>query len=269
MPFIGEVVWITGASSGIGAALARAFGAAGACVILSGRKVSALEAVARELPEGKSLILPFEATAFDALPGIVERAQGWQGRIDILVNNAGVSQRSQALETDMAVYRQLMEVDFFAPVRLTQLVLPMMVQARKGQLVAIASVAGKFGAPLRTGYSAAKHAIVGYFDALRAEVSRYGIKVAIVTPGFVATDIARNALMGDGSRNPANDDPVDSGMSPDMAARIILAGLENDKEEIAMGGRTEMMGLWLKRFFPKQLSKRLQAMGAALPEVKS
>ncbi|MDO9488281.1 MAG: SDR family NAD(P)-dependent oxidoreductase, partial [Sphingomonadaceae bacterium] len=194
----GRTVWITGASSGIGEALARAMSAAGAAVILSGRRVAELDRVAGDTG-GDSFVLPFEATAYDALPAIVEKAENWRGGIDMLVNNAGISQRSLGLDTGFDVYRRLMEIDFFAPLRLTQLVLPAMVARGSGHLMAISSVAGKAGSPLRTGYCAAKHAVVGYFDALRAEVDRHGVGVTVVTPGFVRTSIAANAVQGDGS----------------------------------------------------------------------
>lgn len=176
MELTGKTVWITGASSGIGAALAEAFGKAGAQIILSGRREAALADIARRL-EGERFVLPFEATDYAALPGIVDRAWAWRGAIDILVNNAGISQRSMALDTDFGVYRQIMEVDFFAPLRLTQFVLPKMVARGQGHFVQIASVAGKIGAPMRTGYCAAKHALVGFSDALRAEVAQHGIGV--------------------------------------------------------------------------------------------
>ena len=147
--------WITGASSGIGEELARALAARGANLILSGRNVAALEAVARDC--ANSLLLPFEATDFDQIAGIVERAWSWKGRIDGLVNNAGITQRSLAIETAFAVYQKMIAVDLLAPIALTQALLPKMVGAGGGRIVAISSVAGIVGAPLRSGYSAAKH----------------------------------------------------------------------------------------------------------------
>ena len=170
MSFASRVVWITGASSGIGEALARAMLAQGAEVILSGRRADALQALAAVAPE-RTLVLPFETTDYDRLPALVEQAWGWRGRIDLLINNAGISQRSLALDTSLQVYRQLMEVDYLAPVALTQLLLPRLVEQGSGQLAVVSSVAGKLGAPLRTGYCGAKHAVVGYFEALRAEVA--------------------------------------------------------------------------------------------------
>ncbi|MBZ6378111.1 short-chain dehydrogenase [Pacificimonas flava] len=259
MQVSGQTVWITGASSGIGRALAEVFSAEGAAVILSGRRESAL-AEAASTCSGETKLLPFEATDYDALPALVEQAETWRGRVDILVNNAGISQRSVALDTDFDVYRRLMEVDFFAPLRLTQLLLPNMAARGAGHFVNIASVAGKLGSPLRTGYCAAKHALVGYSDALRAEVDQFGVGVTVVTPGFVRTEIAANALDGTGERYGPNDDPVNHGISPEAAAQQILAGLRAGKREIPVGKGAEMQALTLKRLFPNLVFDRMAAM---------
>ena len=218
MEFGGMTIWITGASSGIGAALARAFGAAGAHLILSGRREDALASVAGALG-GEAFVLPFEATDMGALPGVVARAWDWHGGIDVLVNNAGISQRSLAIDTTMDVYRRIMEVDFFAPVALSQLVVPRMIARGSGHIVAVSSVAGKVGSPLRSGYCAAKHALIGYCDALRAECeTAYGIGVTSILPGSVRTAIATNALLGDGAVRGVSDTNIDNGMDPEEVA---------------------------------------------------
>ena len=239
-------VWITGASSGIGEGLARAWAAQGAKVILSGRRADALDRLASELPGAE--VVPFEATELAALPAAVAKA----GHVDILVNNAGISQRSLAVSTDFDVYRRIMEVDFFAPVRLTQLVLPQMIARGSGHFVMISSIAGKIGSPLRSGYCAAKHALIGYSDALRSEVAQHGISVTTVTPGFVATAIAINALTGEGRVRGPGADPVDNGITPDEAAAQILGGIAEGRREIPVGreGAPEMMLLGLKRHNP-------------------
>jgi dehydrogenase/reductase SDR family member 7B len=238
MTFAGKIVWVTGASSGIGEALAKGLAARGAAVILSGRRIDALRRVASEIA-GPSLSLPFEATDLEALPEIVKAALSWRDGVDCLIHCAGVSQRSLALDTEFAVYRNLMEVDFFAPLRLTQLVLPAMIERRSGQIAIVSSVAGKVGVPLRTGYCAAKHACVGYFDALRAEVeTAYGIGVSVILPGSVKTQIAVNALSANGARFGRSDVNIENGMSAEAAAGEIIAGLEAGKREIlvAQGG---------------------------------
>lgn len=255
MDFAGKTVWITGASSGIGAGLATAFARAGAKLVLSGRRAEALAEVAGRCQAAEVHSILFESTDLEALPGVVEQAESCTGSIDILVNNAGISQRSLALDTDFDVYRTLMEVDFFAPLRLTQLVLPAMVARGSGAIVNNASVAGKVGSPLRTGYCAAKHAMVGWSDALRAELAHRGITVHVVTPGFVATGIAASALKGDGSVNGPTDDPVNAGITIDEAAVIILDALARDQREIPVGreGAAEMALLDLKRQDPERL----------------
>ena len=265
MDFAGKTIWITGASSGIGAGLATACARAGARLILSGRRADALAEVAGRC-QAATLPLPFETTDLDALPGIVAQAEAFTGGIDILVNNAGISQRSLALDTDFDVYRRIMEVDFFAPLRLTQLVLPAMVRRGSGAIVNNASVAGKVGSPLRTGYCAAKHAMVGWSDAMRAEIAQYGVTVHVVTPGFVATGIADNALKGDGSVNGPTDDPVNAGISIDEAAVQILDALAIDTPEIPVGraGGAEMQLLELMRANPAQL---FEVMAGMAPKV--
>ncbi len=262
MEFAGKTVWITGASSGIGAGLATAFARAGAKLILSGRRAEALAEVAGRCQAAEVHQILFETTDLDALPGVVDRARSCTGGIDILVNNAGISQRSLALDTDFSVYRTIMEVDFFAPLRLTQLVLPEMVARGSGAIVNNASVAGKVGSPLRTGYCAAKHAMVGWSDALRAETAQYGLTVHVITPGFVATGIAASALKGDGSVNGPSDDPVNAGISIDEAAAIILEGLGSDRREIpvARAGAPELAMLDLIRQDPERLFDLMASM---------
>lgn len=264
MNFQNKTAWVTGASSGIGEALAKGLAARGARVILSGRRIEELQRVATAVG-GQTLVLPFEATDYGALPDIVEKALQWRGVVDLLINNAGVSQRSLALDTSFDVYRSLMEVDFFAPVRLTQLVLPSMVERKSGHIVIISSVAGKVGAPLRTAYCAAKHACVGYYDALRAEIeAAYGIGVSVVTPGSVRTGIAKNAMTGDGSRRGRSDDNIDNGMAPEKAAEIILDGVAGGAREIPVAEGMELAALQMRIASPDALFGFVAQEGARL-----
>ncbi len=253
MHFQGKTAWVTGASSGIGKAVAGELVAQGAAVILSGRDVDRLNRVATEIG-GKALILPFEATEFDALPGIVKQAEAWSGGVDLLINNAGVSQRSLALDTAFSVYKRLIDIDFLAPLCLTQLVLPEMVKRRSGQIAIVSSVAGKIGGPLRSGYCAAKHACIGYFDALRAEVElAYGIDVSVIVPGYVRTGVAINALTGNGNRYNREDSNIESGMSANEAAAIILEGLAAKKREIVVADDQMKMAMQMRSRDPEAL----------------
>lgn len=254
-----QIWWITGASSGIGAALARALAARGAKLILSGRNVAALEAVAADCGAG-TMILPFEATDYAAIPAIAEQAWDWCGRIDGLVNNAGISQRSLAIETDFEVYERIIAVDLLAPIALTQALLPRMVAAGGGQIVAISSVAGIAGVPLRSAYSAAKHGLIGYHDAVRAENEHLGLKVLVVAPGSIATNISRNALNADGSVRGESDAAIENGLSPDDAAAQMLAAVDAGTRELVVAGGMETAIAGLRRSDPDALFDQMSAM---------
>jgi len=256
--FAGQCWWITGASSGIGEGLARALAARGAHVILSGRNVAALEAVARDC--GEALVLPFEATDFDAIPAIVERAWAWKGRIDGLVNNAGVSQRSLALETGFAVYQKIIAIDLLAPIALTQAVLPKMVRAGGGHIVAMSSVAGFVGSPLRSAYSAAKHGLIGYHDSVRAENEHLGIRVHVFAPGSVRTNISKNAILADGSTRGVSDAAIEAGLAPADAAETMLAAIAAGTRELVLASGLEREIVMLRRRDPEALFEQMSAL---------
>ena len=254
-----QIWWVTGASSGIGAALAKALATRGAKLILSGRNVAALEAVAAECAT-ETLVLPFEATDYAALPAIAKQAWAWQGRVDGLVNNAGISQRSLAIETDFSVYERIVAVDLLAPIALTQQLLPRMVGAGGGQIIAISSVAGIAGVPLRSAYSAAKHGIIGYHDAVRAENEHLGLKVLVVAPGSVRTNVSRNALNADGTTRGESDTAIDNGLSPDDAAARMLAAVDAGTRELVVAEGAEAAIAGLRRSDPDALFDRMSAM---------
>jgi dehydrogenase/reductase SDR family protein 7B len=269
MRFEGKTVWITGASSGIGAALAQAFAAEGAGLILSGRRRDALEAAAARLGGGH-LVLPFEATDWAALPDAVEAAWRWHGGVDILVNNAGVSQRSLAIDTDPQVYETIIAVDLLAPIRLTQLLLPLMAECGAGQIVAISSVAGRLGPVLRTAYAAAKHGLIGYCDALRAEIeAAYGIKVTTILPGSVRTEVAANALQGDGTPRGVSDANIEAGMDPAECARLILDAVAAGTRELIVAEGAEAFAAGLRWQDPERLFDMLAAEGKRLAQARA
>jgi len=235
-----KVIWITGASSGIGKALAQTAAQQDTKLILSGRRTEALDALADELAVD-CLVLPFEVTDFEALEHKVEEAWAWQGRVDILVNNAGISQRCLAIDAKPEIYTQLINIDLIAPIWLTQLQLSRMADAGGGHIVAISSVAGRIGAPLRTAYSAAKFGLIGYMDALRTEVDRsHNIKVTNILPGSVATDVSRNALAGDGSKRGVSDAVIDSGDDPMDCATCIWDAVNTDTPETIFAKEMEL-----------------------------
>jgi len=256
--FKGKSVWITGASSGIGEALAEEFAAKGATLILSARGEEALQAVKRRCDEinsgaAKNLVLPLDLTDESALLSKVEQVMKFAGSVDVLINNAGISQRSSCLNTEMSTYRTIFEVDVFGQIALTKLVLPLMIEQGDGHIVVTSSVAGKLGVPFRTGYCAAKHAVMGFFDALRTEVQQHNIRVSTITPGYIQTNISANAVAGDGRPFAKVDSNIKGGMSAPDCAQVIVNGLSKAKPEIAVGNGYEMHGLWIKRFFPSLL----------------
>jgi len=260
MTFAGQVVWITGASSGIGAAMARALAAQGAKLVLSGRNEAALEAVAQAC--GDAFILPFEATDYAAAASAVDKAWNWQGRVDMLVNNAGISQRSLAVETAFPVYERIVAVDLLAPIALTQALLPRMAERKAGRIVMVSSVAGKVGSPMRTAYSAAKFGLFGYSDSLRAEVAGLGIKVHVIAPGSIRTNVSRNALAADGQRRGVSDNAIENGLDPDDAVARMLEAIAADEREIIVAEGMELQIGELRRT-PDALHDRMAAVVAA------
>lgn len=194
------------------------------------------------------------------MPGAVAAVIAAFGCVDVLINNAGISQRSLCVGTDMAVYRRLFEVDVMGQIALTKAVLPTMLERGRGHIVIISSVAGKIGVPYRTGYCAAKHAVIGFYDALRAEVASAGLKVSTVLPGFIRTQISANALRGDGTAFGREDQDIASGMDVTKCAQVIVEGLRRDRAEIPVGEGREMQALWLKRFFPGVVFRKVAQM---------
>ncbi|MHA7815672.1 MAG: SDR family oxidoreductase [Pseudohaliea sp.] len=263
--FNGAVVWITGASSGIGEELACQAAARGAKLVLSARQQPELERVrdaclAAGSPE--VLVLPLDVLDYDAMPAKTRTVVDHFGRIDLLVNNAGISQRSFCVDTDFSVYRQMMEINVLGQIALTQAVLPVMLEQGSGHIAVTSSVAGKVGAPMRTGYCAAKHAVMGFFDALRTEVAADGIAVTTITPGFIRTNVARNALTADGTPLGEDDDDIAGGMAVADCVREIVVGFEAGTPEIAVGGEMELGLLKLKRENPEQAFDLLAQMAA-------
>ena len=258
----GKVIWITGASSGIGEALARSASSDNTKLILSGRRVDALQSLADEL-SAETLVLPFEVTDYSALAGIVDQAWAWQGRIDVLVNNAGISQRCLAIDAKPEIYTELINIDLIAPIWLTQLQLSRMADVGGGHIVAISSVAGRIGAPLRTAYSAAKFGLIGYMDALRTEVDKpHNIKVTNILPGSVATDVSRNAITGDGSKRGKSDAVIDAGDDPMDCAAAIWQAVANDSPEFIYAKEMELGLAQMRHADPDNFFAAIKEFGA-------
>ncbi len=262
MDFAGKTIWVTGASSGIGRGLAIALAAQGATLILSGRDAAALAAVSAQCPG--STVLAFDATDLAALPAIVARAEAVSGRIDMLVNNAGIGSRGAAQAMLFDVYRKVMEVDFFAPLRLTQLVLPAMLTRGSGHIAVVSSLSGKFGNPGGSAYCAAKFALIGYFDALRSEVAHQGLKVTVITPGFVKTAIGSHSLGPDGKPYDGPSLAAGRGITVEESAEQIITGMKAGLREIPVGKGAEMAILDLLKTDPNQVFDLMAGMGAEM-----
>lgn len=252
MNFEDKVVWITGASSGIGQELTKQLAERGARIVLSSRRADVLEKIRVELPGGKDRhwITPLDLADADALLAKAQSLLAEFGRIDILINNGGISQRSMFLETDFSVYRRLMEVNYLGMVALTKVVLPGMVQRKSGSVVSISSVAGKIGSKLRTGYSGSKYAVVGFMDCLRAETRQYGIHCLTVCPGFIKTNIALNALNAEGKPQQRRHESIENGMNVEACCNKIIKAIEQRKDEVIVGKGISALAPTIKRFFP-------------------
>jgi short-subunit dehydrogenase len=253
-----QIVWITGASSGIGEALAYAYSEKGVKLILSARRVNELERV-RENCSGNTedvKILPLDLTDIKAMKEKTEMAIKMFGKIDILINNGGISQRAYAVDLTMETIRRIMEVNFFGTVALTKALLPHMIENKSGRIVVVSSVMGKIGTRYRSAYAASKHALHGWFDCLRQEIYQHNIHVTIVCPGYVRTNVTRNALTADGEKLNVMGDAHEKALTPKQFADKLIPKISKGKDEIYIGG-FEIITIYLKRYFPALLNKIL------------
>lgn len=245
-----QIVWITGASSGIGAEIAKQYSQRGARVILSARRREQLEEVKQACHQpDRHWVLPLDMADTESHQDVVAQALQMAGHVDIMIHNAGISQRALVKDTNIDVDRNIMEVNFFGTVSLTKAILPSMLQRKSGHFVVVSSLVGLFGTPLRSAYAASKHALHGFFESMQAEVWQDNIFVSMVCPGFIRTEISTKALTGDGTAHATLDPALASGMPPDVCARKIIQGIKQRKAQIVVGGK-ETMGVWVKRFFP-------------------
>jgi short-subunit dehydrogenase len=254
-----KVIWITGASSGIGEALVHECAGQNALIVLSARRESELQRVAKEanLNEKNSLILAFNLSDTTKAKDYTQQIISKFGKIDILINNGGQSQRAEAIATSTETERQLFEINYFSAVNLSKAVLPWMLKAGSGKIVVISSIAGKFGFYLRSSYSAAKHALHGYFESLRLELEKQGISILMICPGKIKTTISLNAVNADGGTHNKMDESHEHAMNANECAQHIISGIVNNKEEIFIGGK-ELLIVKIKRFFPRLFGKLIR-----------
>jgi dehydrogenase/reductase SDR family member 7B len=251
MKFEGKTAWITGASSGIGEALVRDFISEGARVIASSNDLAGLEKVKNSLGSSSAgmQMVPFDLSETGNINELVANAINETGHIDYLLNIGGISQRARIDETPLWLDRKIFEINYFGTIALTKAVLPYMVSQRSGHILATSSISGRFGFPLRSAYSASKQALHGFFETLYLENKKNNIKVSVIIPGRVRTAISVHALDGKGKEHGRLDEGQSKGLSPEMAAKIIIRGIMKGKHEILVG-KSELMLLHIRRYFP-------------------
>ncbi len=246
----GKVVWITGASGGIGEGLALQAARRGAKLVLTARREAELERVRQSCPRPQDVaLLPADLEHLDDPDALAARAEAFFGPIDVLANNAGLSHRTLALDTSMEICRRIMEVDFFAPVALSRALMPGMLARGSGHIVVVSSVFGHIAMARRTAYAAAKHALHGYFDCARVELGDKGIQFTLACPGFVSTQVSVNALRADGQPFGQVDPDIGRGMAPDVCADRIWRAVERNQDEVLVAGK-EAIAVYIKRFLP-------------------
>ncbi len=259
MNFKNKIVWITGASSGIGKAVALALSKQEAKLILSSRNLEKLEEVKQQCAYPDLIkLLKIDLNDYHNFEPLVKEAISLFDGIDILINNGGISQRSLVKDTSITVDKRIFDTNYFGTIALTKALLPYFISKKKGHFVVITSVVGKIGTPLRSSYAASKHALHGFFDSLRAEIYDNAIAVTLICPGFVNTDVSINALTGDGSRQNTMDKSTANGLSPEYFAKKMLKSIARKKQETVIGGKLEVLAVYVKRFFPKALAKLIR-----------
>ncbi len=257
MNFENKVIWITGASSGIGEALAYTFAKRKAKLVLSARRADELERVKKNchLPDESILVLPLDVAEHHKAEEAAKTVLQKFGQIDVLINNAGLSHWSKIKDMSMEVLQRIINVNFLGSAALTKAVLPSMLDRRQGHIVVVSSILGKIVTGKQAAYNASKHALHGFFDTLRAEYGKGGIKVLLVCPGFVNTNVAKNSLNKEGQPINKNNKMIESGLDPLYVSEVILSAIDKNKEEIIIAGSKEKMAVMVKRFFPSLFSK--------------
>lgn len=246
-----RTVWIIGASSGIGRALAIDMAKLQADLVISSRNVKELEKV-REIclqytKRCSVILLDLEENTDYKLQ--VKEVIKLYSTIDYLILSGGISQRSLVFETPLNIDRRLMEVNYFGNVSLTKAVLPYMIEQKSGHVVVISSIVGKFGFPLRSAYSASKHALHGFYETLRAEQKQNNINITIAIPGRVQTNISYNAVQKDGSQYKQLDDGQAQGISVESCSKQIIKSIKKNKKEALIGGK-EIWMVRIRKFLP-------------------
>jgi dehydrogenase/reductase SDR family protein 7B len=257
--FQNKVVWLTGASSGIGEELACQLSRLKCKVIISARNQEALEQVKQRCYSDNAniVILPVDLSRPEELRAKAESVLLRWGKIDCFIHNAGLAVRDLALNTEANIDREVMETNYFGPMLLTKLILPSMIERKSGHIVVVSSLSGKYGVPKLSSYAASKHALHGFFNSLRAEVTSMNIKISMIVPGFINTPIHQHAKDGKGNAYGKRILVNERGMTVQECAEKIIHAIIHEKEEALIGGK-EMFSVYLNRFFPKFFSWVIQ-----------
>ena len=260
--FQGKVAWVTGASSGIGEGIVRNLASKGVKVVLSARKLDALEEIRKSLPNADNhYCISLDLEHSQNFPELAKEVVAKMGKIDFLFNNGGLSQRSEASDTPMEVDRRIMEINYFGNIALTKAVLPYMQKNQSGHIIVISSIAGKFGFFLRSAYSASKHALQGFYESVLLEEEKNNINVTIAYPGKINTNISVHALNEKGEQHGVMDHNQATGMSVEECVSILLKAVETNKKEILIGNK-EIKAVTLKRFLPALFWKIIKKQSA-------
>ncbi|XDD45813.1 SDR family NAD(P)-dependent oxidoreductase [Leptospira sp. WS39.C2] len=255
-----EWVWITGASSGIGKELVKQAYQQNAKVLLASRKSKDLEMIAKELGLGKGryAIEKLDLENYTKVSEFANRSLKKYGTPKVVIHNGGISQRSLTKDTNLKTIEKIMNTNFYGAVELTRAILPTVPNQKQVHFAVISSVAGKIGSPLRSAYSASKFALVGFFHSLRAEEEKSGVFVTMVYPGFIQTNISKNALLGDGTSTGKMDSVIESGLPVQLCAHRILHAVANKQREVVIAGIKEKFGLFLQTFLPSLFFNMIQ-----------
>ncbi len=258
-----KTIWITGASSGIGEASAYQFAKEKANLILTATREDKLKEVQQECISlgAQCKILPYDLSDLENIDELTDKAISAFGNIDIAFLNAGISQRSKTLDTSFTVDEKIMAVNFFAPVKITKRLLPKMIENGGGTIAVTSSISGKFGFPLRSAYASSKFAVYGFFETVHAEYYNDNIRVVMVCPGRIKTNISYNALEADGTKHAKMDSGQQGGMSAEKAAIKIVRAINNRKPEVLVGGK-ELIMVYIKRFCPGLARKLVRKVSA-------
>jgi short-subunit dehydrogenase len=250
--FLGKKIWITGASSGIGEALAHLLDQKGASLILSSRDELKLNDVRNSCqhPE-RHVVVPLDLECYQELGTVATYVWQEYGPIDFLINNAGVSQRYQVHEGEIELDAKIMNVNFFGTIALTRPILRKMLEINSGHIAVVSSVLGLFGIQSRSAYSASKHALRGYFESLRNEISNSGIALTMIYPGYVKTNVSQNAVTATGEIYGVIDKQHSNAMSSIECAEKIIVALQQKQPMVVFGGKLEMLSVHLARYLPK------------------